>query len=168
MTSRWFRGTKKPLIDEPPHSIQVQQEQPVIRPKQTIGRGRPSKQAPPSSPGLYRFVNKDTREKAYIGESDDLKRRKREHQSQYSPDRYEFEWKSASSTSTSIDRRESEKQWIQKHKPSDNQRAGGAGRRPSREVKASPPVEVSLPEPLTTTTSSSFKSNFSLRRKRRD
>lgn len=63
--------------------------------------GRPSKQEPPEKPGIYRWRNKETGDIDYIGETNNLKRRENQH----------------------------ERTKIEQHKPSLNQRAGGAGRK---------------------------------------
>lgn len=97
-----------------------------------FGRGRPSTGAPPHAPGVYRWRDKENGRHAYIGESADLARRKRQHErsGRYSEDTHRFEYKVAREDSTSEQRRPTEKAHIEKHGPSDNRRAGGGGRKP--------------------------------------
>ena len=95
-------------------------------------RGRPSRQSPPSGPGLYRWVEKATGSIAYIGESNDLRRRMREHERSDKPwsrDTHHYEWKRADGRSSSQTRREHEKAKIQKHQPRGNRNGGGGGRK---------------------------------------
>ena len=42
-------------------------------------RGRPSRQEPSDKPGIYFFRNKRTKEVDYVGETKNLKRRKKQH-----------------------------------------------------------------------------------------
>ena len=98
----------------------------------TYGRGRPSKKPPPSKPGEYRLRNKKTGKHDYIGETNDLKRRKREHErsGKFSSQTHDFEWQPAASSSTHKGRRAHEREKIKHHGPSLNVRAGGGGRPP--------------------------------------
>ena len=94
-------------------------------------RGRPSMQKPPQRPGEYRWRNKKTGEIEYVGETNNLARRKTQHiksDKQVLEDTHQFEWKKADENSTSVTRREHERQKIEQHKPTLNQRAGGGGR----------------------------------------
>lgn len=98
-------------------------------------KGRPSRQAPPDGPGLYRFRNKLTSVIDYIGETADLRGRKTQHLRSdlpVSPDTHDFEWKSADGRSTSATRRAHEKMQIDRHLPPLNRRRGGGGRRSGR------------------------------------
>ena len=45
----------------------------------TLEKGRPRTTEPPAKPGVYRIIDKDTGKVVKIGETNDLKRRKREH-----------------------------------------------------------------------------------------
>ncbi|MBN2798578.1 MAG: GIY-YIG nuclease family protein [Deltaproteobacteria bacterium] len=95
------------------------------------GPGRPSRQPPPHAPGEYRWVNKETKERDYIGETNDLARRKGEHERSDKPvdsSTHTFEWKEADPSSTSESRREHERKKIAQHHPPLNQRGGGGGR----------------------------------------
>ena len=97
-------------------------------------RGRPSRQAPPNRPGIYRFRNKLTGEVDYIGEAVDIARRIVTHlrsDKPVSPDTHHVEWQAADGRSTSRTRREHERAKINKHKPRLNKRSGGGGRRAS-------------------------------------
>jgi len=94
-------------------------------------RGRPSMQQPPQVPGEYRWRDKKTGEIEYVGETNNLARRKVEHIKSDKPvsdDTHQFEWKKADENSTSATRREHERQKIEQHDPVLNQRAGGGGR----------------------------------------
>ncbi len=94
--------------------------------------GRPSRQEPPNTEGEYRWVNKDTKDIDYIGETSDLDRRKAEHERSEKPvssDTHHFEWQKADGRSTSNTRRDHEREKIKEHNPPLNQRAGGGGRK---------------------------------------
>lgn len=98
-------------------------------------RGRPSRQDPPSGPGLYRFVDKLTGRLDYIGETSNLRRRISEHfrsDKQVSPETHHAEWQAADGRSTSRTRRQQETLKISQFKPGMNKRRGGAGRRSTR------------------------------------
>lgn len=94
-------------------------------------RGRPSRQAPPNRPGIYRFRNKLTGKIDYIGEAVDIARRIIEHLQSTKPvslDTHYVEWKAADGRSTSRTRRIHEQKKIDQHKPRLNKRGGGGGR----------------------------------------
>ena len=93
-------------------------------------RGRPSQQQPPDKPGIYYFRNKRTRKADYIGEANNLKRRKKQHiaSKKLDPETHEFEFKVADGRSTSKTRRQHEEKKIDHHKPKMNKRRGGGGR----------------------------------------
>lgn len=98
----------------------------------TYRPGRPSKQEPPNAPGEYRWRNKDTGSVDYVGETNDLARRKCQHERSDKPvssSTHDFEWKQADGRSTSNTRREHERDKIEKHNPPFNQRGGGGGRK---------------------------------------
>ena len=92
--------------------------------------GAPSTQKPPNAPGEYRWINKETNEIDYVGETNNLARRKSEHNrsDRFSTDTHDFAWKEADGRSTSKTRRDHEREKIDKHNPSENQRRGGGGR----------------------------------------
>ena len=102
-----------------------------------FSRGRPSKyrpfesigRKPPNSPGVYRIRN-EAGTVVYVGETVDLYKRMREHIRNTGNLRpgETFEFKEASSTSTSASRREVERQKIAKFKPERNRSSGGEGR----------------------------------------
>ena len=108
---------------------------PDVQLRQLMGifkRGRPSRQTPPRSPGLYRWVDKGTEHIDYVGETNDLRRRHYEHvrsSSPFSGESHHFEWKRADGRSTSRTRRQIEKEKIAKHHPPLNSNSGGGGRR---------------------------------------
>ena len=106
--------------------------------------GRPSKYnpttkegtKPPKAPGEYRIRDKDGGI-MYVGETNNLNRRMYQHT------RYgkmangqniggTFEWKRADGRSTSITRREHERQKIAQHNPPMNLSRGGEGRKAGR------------------------------------
>lgn len=93
--------------------------------------GRPSKQNPPTAPGEYRWRNKETRQVDYVGETNDLSRRKKEHERSDKPvssSTHDYEWKTADRLSTSKTRRKHESEKINQHTPRLNRRGGGGGR----------------------------------------
>lgn len=96
--------------------------------------GRPSRQQPPKAPGEYRIIDKESGEKEYIGETNDLRRRKSEHQraGKFNPESQYLEWQQADGRSTSGTRREHEKKKVDHHSPPGNKRRGGGGRRAKR------------------------------------
>ena len=98
-------------------------------------KGRPSRQAPPHKPGLYRFRDRNTGEIDYIGETVNLARRIGEHfrsPKPVSPKTHHAEWQMADGRSTSRTRRAHERAKINQHKPRQNKRDGGGGRRAKR------------------------------------
>jgi excinuclease UvrABC nuclease subunit len=97
----------------------------------TYRPGRPLKCDPPCAPGEYRFRNRKTGKIDYIGETNNLKRRKSEHKRSekcISSRTHDFEYKLADGRSTSNSRREHEKNKIEQYSPRHNERSGGAGR----------------------------------------
>ena len=95
-------------------------------------RGRPSKQAPPSAAGEYRWRNRETGAIDYVGETNNLARRRGEHERSDKPvsrETHDFEWQRADGRSTSRTRRAHERETIDKHQPPLNRRGGGGGRR---------------------------------------
>ena len=94
-------------------------------------RGRPSRKEPSEKPGEYYFRNKTTKKVDYVGETNNLKRRKKEHTDSGKLDQNEhwFESKEADGRSSSRTRREHEKSKIDRHKPRLNMRRGGGGRK---------------------------------------
>lgn len=94
--------------------------------------GRPSRQEPPEKPGEYRWVCKETGEIDYVGETNNLKRRASEHERSEKPvgrETHHFEWKQADGRFGVDSRRNHEKNKIEQHNPSLNQRLGGGGRK---------------------------------------
>ena len=97
-----------------------------------FNRGRPSKQEPPSKAGDYRWTNKETGDVDYYGTTNDLKRRRGEHDRSDSPfglDTHDFEWKKSDGRFSDEKRYEHEREKIKQHDPTYNKRAGGGGRR---------------------------------------
>ena len=102
--------------------------------------GRPSKYnpftnegvKPPTSPGEYRIRDKNGNI-TYVGETNNLNRRMQQHihGGKLSDERNTggtFEWKKADANSTSVTRREHERQKIAQHTPVLNMSKGGEGR----------------------------------------
>ena len=99
----------------------------------TYKPGRPSTQKPPKAPGEYRWINKNTGNIDYIGETVNLHKRKLQHELSPKPvssETHNFAWKKADGRSTSNTRREHEREKIDKHNPTLNERSGGGGRKP--------------------------------------
>ena len=95
--------------------------------------GRPSKQAPPNKPGIYRWIHKKTGVIDYIGETCDLRRRMREHERSDKPvsrETHDFAWKQADGRFSYYKRRRHEHDKIKKKQPLLNSRGGGGGRKP--------------------------------------
>jgi len=95
--------------------------------------GRPSKKEPPEKPGEYRWINKDTGNVDYYGETCNLKRREHQHECSEKPvsrETHDFAWKQADGRFGTEARRDHERKKILQHNPPLNQRAGGAGRKP--------------------------------------
>ena len=98
------------------------------RPKE-YRNSEPRKNVPPTKPGEYRILDKD-RNITYIGETNNLARRKNEHRRSGKLREDDiFAWKTASKDSTSDTRREHERQKIKEHKPPLNKSRGGEGRK---------------------------------------
>jgi predicted GIY-YIG superfamily endonuclease len=97
-----------------------------------VRRGRPARTPPKNKPGVYRITNKKTDKVEYIGESNNLARRKREHRQtgNLNPKKERFEHQ-ASPNATTDQRRAQERAQIKRHNPPRNQRRGGGGRRAS-------------------------------------
>lgn len=102
------------------------------------GRGRPRKwnpftgegSTPPDAPGEYRLRDASGK-MAYIGETNNLRRRLKEHKSRGKLKELgegTVEWMRASASSDSATRREHERRSIRKHKPELNRSRGGEGR----------------------------------------
>lgn len=93
--------------------------------------GRPSKQDPPQKPGEYRIIDKDTGTIDYLGESNNLQRRKNEHErsGKLNSETHDFTWKQADGRFSVEKRRDHERDKIDQHNPSLNQRKGGGGRK---------------------------------------
>ena len=97
----------------------------------TYNRGRYSQQTPPKEPGAYRWINLATGLIDYIGETNNLARRAREHErcnSSISSKTHRLEWKQANPNSTTRERRRHESKKISQHNPALNKRNGGGGR----------------------------------------
>ena len=94
--------------------------------------GRPSKQEPPAAPGEYRWRSKETGQIEYIGETNNLKRRRDQHERSSKPvsrETHDFEWKAADKRYSTDARRDHERAKIEQHHPPLNKRAGEAGRK---------------------------------------
>ncbi len=101
--------------------------------------GRPTEISPldpsnkrrvPSVKGEYRILNSKTKMPVYIGVSNNLSRRMREHikSGKISGDNSIFAYKTADGRASQSRINDHERAKINQHKPSLNKRAGGAGR----------------------------------------
>lgn len=99
--------------------------------------GRPSRSDPPAVPGEYRIRDATTGKLYYVGETNDLARRRREHirSGKLDVTSRVFEWMEAIPTSTSQQRRDAERRHIDKHRPPGNKRRGGGGRPPRSDTE---------------------------------
>jgi len=99
------------------------------KPSQIVS-GRPSKKLPPSKPGVYRIVEKESGVSKYIGISNDLKRRQGEHRrsGKFEPEMDVFHWQSSSASYNALRLHEQKK--IKQHQPIMNRNIGGGGRPP--------------------------------------
>jgi len=113
------------------------QEPPTDYVESPFGRGRPCRfdpdtgdgKPPPNAPGLYYIRNEDGGPQ-YIGETDDIDRRLKEHKRDgHIRPGEKIDYKIAREDSTSEERRAIEAKKIQQHKPPRNQRGGGGGRK---------------------------------------
>jgi hypothetical protein len=94
--------------------------------------GRYSAQEPPTKPGEYYWEKKRTGENVYEGTSDNLKRRRGEHErSEKKINRrtHIFKWKQADGRFSTEKRLDHERKRIKQNKPRLNQREGGGGRK---------------------------------------
>ena len=94
--------------------------------------GRPIHLRPiPDMPGLYRIILLTTLEIAYIGVAKNLRRRIAEHKrtGKYNPAEHRVRYQIANNFATAEDLDKREKKKTNKHRPSGNTRAGGAGPR---------------------------------------
>ncbi len=84
----------------------------------------------PSSKGEYRILNFKTKTPVYIGVSNNLNRRMHEHirSGKLGGDNTIFAYKTADGRASQSRINDHERAKINRHKPSLNQRAGGAGR----------------------------------------
>lgn len=105
--------------------------------KSTYKPGRPYRHrphedegtSPPTSPGEYRIRDEEGKV-VYVGETNDLRRRQREHirTGKLKPGET-FDYKVADGRSTSTTRREHEREKIKTHQPERNKSGGGEGRK---------------------------------------
>ena len=107
-------------------------EQPQL--EKLFGRGRPSIGVPPASPGIYRWVQKSTKIRSYIGKTANLLQRRQQHlrEGTYNLEMYDFAWKEAKGDISDYLRliNNAEKAQIAKHNPPGNRNKGGGGRLP--------------------------------------
>ncbi len=89
-----------------------------------------STQCPPKAKGEYRILNSDTKKPVYIGVSNNLKRRMKEHirTGKLNEKNSIFAYKTADGRASQKRLNDHERAKIDKHSPELNQRAGGAGR----------------------------------------
>ena len=102
-----------------------------------FGRGRPSLQVPPDVPGLYRWIELNTRRVSYVGKTVRLLRRRNEHirnpESPWNLQDFRFAWQAAQGDRLNyilqIDA--AERAHIARHAPPGNKSVGGEGRIPN-------------------------------------
>lgn len=84
----------------------------------------------PKAKGEYRIINGNTREVMYVGVSNDLRRREREHErtGKINSENNVFAYKVADGRASQSRINNHERSKIEQHDPPLNQRAGGAGR----------------------------------------
>lgn len=89
-----------------------------------------SKQRPPKAKGEYRILDSNTKEVLYIGVSNNLDRRMKEHikTGKLNQQAGIFAFKVADGRASQARINDHERNKINKHSPKLNQRAGGAGR----------------------------------------
>jgi hypothetical protein len=85
----------------------------------------------PQSPGIYRHVDKKTREVVYVGQTDNLRRRQQEHvrSGRLNTDQQFVRYREAKETASKTDLCRTEAEHILRHNPSGNKTRGGNGRR---------------------------------------
>ena len=90
-------------------------------------RGPFPKGPPPSAPGIYRIIDRKTGKIIYIGTTNDLSRRPKEHQRSGLHDSklHIFAYQLAHKDATAIARYDVEKIKIEKHTPCLNRNGGG-------------------------------------------
>jgi hypothetical protein len=122
------------LFEKKPEQKSPCRSERPTHPKSPYRAGRPTHQKTPTGRGEYRWRNKETGKVDYIGISDNLKRRKREHERSglFSTVSHFFEWMGADDECNFSDLRAHERDSVRKHKPSKNVRGGGGGRSPRR------------------------------------
>lgn len=92
------------------------------------------KKSIPKAKGEYRIINGETREVMYVGVSNNLNRREREHErtGKINSNNNIFAFKTADGRASQSRINDHERRKIEQHDPILNQRAGGAGRPYSR------------------------------------
>ncbi len=108
---------------------------PAIKSQSALPRGRMRKSDDikklPEAMGIYRIKHRKTGLIEYIGQTNNLKRRAREHErdGRYKSIVHTIEYGIASKNTTRDDLLKTEKKHIKKHKPKQNKTIGGNGRR---------------------------------------
>ena len=101
-----------------------------------MGPGRMSTKMPPKAPGIYRWIDKKTREICYVGKSSNLFRRRNSHirdpNSPWNLKDYTFAWKKATGSLEDYNKdiNDIEENHIARHKPRGNRNRGRGGRIP--------------------------------------
>jgi hypothetical protein len=85
----------------------------------------------PSSPGMYRHINKETGSVDYVGQTDNLRKRQQEHArtGKLDTDKQLVQYGVAKPDASKGDLCQTEVDHIARHKPSGNKTKGGNGRR---------------------------------------
>lgn len=96
-----------------------------------FGRGAPSSAPPPDAAGMYRIVSRDDGSILYIGVSKSIRRRLGEHRrfGKYVETLHTFKWQLLRDGASLEDLYSHERRKVAKHRPTNNIRAGGGGRR---------------------------------------
>ena len=84
----------------------------------------------PNKPGVYRFVNKSTREVEYVGQTNNLRKRQQQHakSGKLNTAKQYVQYAVAKTTATKGDLCRTEVDHIARHRPSGNKYKGGNGR----------------------------------------
>ena len=101
-----------------------------------FGPGRYKRGEPEPVRGVYRYVDKNTNEIVYVGQSKNLRRRYQQHlrgdKPPFDPNTQHFDWKEqtflSKVVSALMERQQKERDKIRQHNPPLNRNKGGGGR----------------------------------------
>ena len=82
-------------------------------------------------PSIYRFIDKETREINYVGQTNNIKRRTQEHtrNGEFNPNSQVVAFSNIKDSVNTDNLLHTEKKHISKHHPTDNKYIGGNGRK---------------------------------------